>query len=227
LNQFVTLNGSMAAPTTSTKKPFIAFAGLMGVGKTTRTELLVKHLGLTPFYEQYGDNPYLAKFYKDKKRWAFESQNWFLENKLKQMSQIQTLLDAPDTLGIIQDMSIYQDAAFAHNLYAQKFMSEEKWRAYERLLETRCQEMAQPVIFYLSADIPTVLKRIRSRGREFEKNVDAKYLEGLKKSLFYWLEKICDTVTIVEFGTEGADLADSPADQEEFVQFAKQYSGVS
>lgn len=204
-------------------KPFVAFAGLMGVGKTTRAELLVKHLGLTPVYEQYGDNPYLKKFYQDKKRWAYQSQQWFLEKKLEQMTEIQKLLDSPNHKGVIQDMAIYQDAAFAHNLFAQKFMSEKNWKSYEKLLETGCKEMAKPIIFHLTADIPTILKRIQKRGREYEKNVDAKYLEGLKKSLMYWLNKICDQVTIVEFGTEESELLENPKQRAEFIGFAQQY----
>lgn len=209
-----------------TNKPFIAFTGLMGVGKTTRSDLLVQHLGVTPVYEEYGDNPYLAKFYEDKKRWAFASQEWFLNNKLAQMAKIQTLLDDPNTQGIIQDMAIYQDAAFAHNLYAQKFMSEKDWRTYEEILEAGCKTIPQPVIFHLTAEIPSILRRIQERGREFEKNVDAEYLRGLRKSIEYWLEKISGNVTIVEFGTEGLDLANDAEQQEEFIAFAKHYLDI-
>lgn len=196
------------------------------MGKTTRSDLLVQHLGVTPVYEEYGDNPYLAKFYENKERWAFQSQQWFLKNKLAQMEKIQTLLDDSNTQGIIQDMAIYQDAAFAHNLYAQKYISETDWRKYEELLEEGCKTIPQPVVFHLTAEIPSILKRIHERGREFEKNVDATYLKGLKKSIEYWLEKVSSHVTIVEFGTEGLDLANDSEQQQEFVTFAKHYLDI-
>lgn len=198
----------------------------MGVGKTTRAKLLEKHLGLTPVYEKYGDNPYLEKFYQDKQKWAFKSQQWFLEQKLAQLADIQTMLESDSHSGIIQDMAIYQDAAFAHNLYSQHYIDKQSWEKYEQLLENKVKKLPKPVIFYLTAEIPSVLNRVHHRGRDFEKNVDEVYLQGLQESIKYWLKKISAKVIVVEFGTEKMDLENNLEQQERFITFAKHYLGI-
>ena len=56
----------------------VAIAGNIGSGKTTLTELLAKHFKWTPIYEQMDDNPYIANFYEDMRRWSFNLQVYFL-----------------------------------------------------------------------------------------------------------------------------------------------------
>jgi len=64
-------------------KRTIAIAGNMGTGKSTLVEFLHRTYGVSPFYEPNDDNPYLADFYRDMKRWAFQSQLYFLSNKFR------------------------------------------------------------------------------------------------------------------------------------------------
>ena len=65
------------------QKRFIAVAGNVGVGKSTLTTMLADSFGWEPFYEAVGDNPYLADFYKDMRRWSFHSQIFFLSRRLR------------------------------------------------------------------------------------------------------------------------------------------------
>ncbi|MBC8249898.1 MAG: deoxynucleoside kinase, partial [Anaerolineales bacterium] len=96
-------------------KRFIAIAGNMGVGKSALTKLLSEKLGWEPFYEAVDDNPYLADFYKDMRKWAFHSQVFFLSRRLRHHHQ---LLNRPNS--VIQDRTVYEDAEiFAENLYRQ------------------------------------------------------------------------------------------------------------
>ena len=74
-------------------KYFITIAGNIGVGKSTLTDLLSQKLGWKPVYEAVEENPYLADFYLDMKRWAFQSQAFFLSRRLRQHHQ---LLKMPD-----------------------------------------------------------------------------------------------------------------------------------
>ena len=60
------------------KKPFIAIAGNIGVGKTTFTKLVAKKMDLIPYYESVDDNPYLSDFYHKMDRWSFNLQVYFL-----------------------------------------------------------------------------------------------------------------------------------------------------
>ena len=86
-------------------KRYVAVAGTIGAGKTSLVAWLVKRYGLEPFYEPNDENPYLADFYDDMKKWAFHSQVFFLSHKLKLHQE----LLAANRPAVI-DRTIYEDA---------------------------------------------------------------------------------------------------------------------
>jgi len=165
-------------------KKFIAVAGNIGVGKSTLTVLLSERLGWEAFYEAVDDNPYLADFYRDMRQWSFHSQIFFLSRRLRHHRQI---LDRPGT--VVQDRSVYEDAEiFAENLYRQGNMAERDYRTYREMYEAMTLFLPPPgLVVYLRASVPTLLKRIRMRGRDFEQSVSAEYLEQLNRLYEEWI----------------------------------------
>ncbi|MBI2845448.1 MAG: deoxynucleoside kinase [Chloroflexi bacterium] len=165
-------------------KRFIAIAGNMGVGKSTLTELLAKRLGWEPFYEAVAENPYIADFYKEMKTWAFHSQVFFLTHRLHDHNQI---IQRPHS--VIQDRCVYEDAeVFAKNLYLQGDMAERDYRVYRDLYETLTQFLPPPdIVLYLQASVPILMRRITSRGRDYERNVTPQYLEQLNNLYNEWV----------------------------------------
>src|SRR3954462_7840943 len=90
----------------------IAVAGNIGAGKTTLTTMLAKHFKWTSHFEDIEHNPYLVDFYEDMQRWSFNLQVYFLNNRLKSLSEIKS-----GNKSVIQDRTIYEDAyIFAPNL---------------------------------------------------------------------------------------------------------------
>ena len=83
----------------------IAIAGNMGSGKSTLVEFLHNTYGVLPFYEPNDENPYLADFYKDMKRWAFQSQLYFLSNKFRLHQELDR---HPGVVSL--DRTIFEDA---------------------------------------------------------------------------------------------------------------------
>ncbi len=176
-------------------KKFIAVAGNIGVGKSTLTELLTEGLGWEAFYEAVDDNPYLADFYRDMRLWSFHSQVFFLSRRLRHHRQ---LLDRPGT--VVQDRTVYEDAEiFAENLYRQGNMSERDYRTYRELYEAMGLFLPPPdLIVYLRASVPTLQKRIRMRGRDFEQEVSAEYLGQLNQLYEEWIDgfSLCPVLTV-------------------------------
>ncbi len=176
-------------------KKFIAVAGNIGVGKSTLTALLTEGLGWEPFYEAVDDNPYLADFYRDMRLWSFHSQVFFLSRRLRHHRQ---LLDRPGT--VVQDRTVYEDAEiFAENLYRQGNMSERDYRTYRELYEAMGLFLPPPdLIVYLRASVPTLQKRIRMRGRDFEQEVSAEYLGQLNQLYEEWIDgfSLCPVLTV-------------------------------
>jgi len=176
-------------------KKFIAVAGNIGVGKSTLTALLGERLGWEPFFEAVDDNPYLADFYQDMRQWSFHSQIFFLSRRLRHHRQI---FDRPGT--VVQDRTVYEDAEiFAENLYRQGHMTERDYRTYRELYEAMTLFLPPPdLVVYLQASVPTLLQRIRMRGRDFEQDVSADYLEQLNRLYEEWIERfsLCPVLTV-------------------------------
>ncbi len=110
-------------------KRSIAIAGNMGSGKSTLVEFLCRAYGVTPFYEPNDENPYLADFYKDMKRWAFQSQVYFLSNKFRLHQELDR---QPGVVAL--DRTIFEDAEiFATALYQMRKISKRDWETYQGL----------------------------------------------------------------------------------------------
>ncbi len=165
-------------------KSFIAVAGNMGVGKSTLVKMMEERLGWQPFYEAVVENPYLADFYQDMPRWAFQSQVFFLTRRLHSH---RSLLDAPGVA--VQDRSVYEDAqVFARNLSRQGAMAERDYRTYEELYHVLVEFLPPPdLIVYLRASVDTLTRRITQRGREYEKNISRGYLAQLNDLYEEWI----------------------------------------
>ncbi|MDX1415010.1 MAG: deoxynucleoside kinase [Candidatus Promineifilaceae bacterium] len=166
-------------------KYFISIAGNIGVGKSTLVQLLAERVGWQPVFEAFAENPYLADFYKDMQRWAFQSQIFFLSRRLQQHY---TLLQQP--VSIIQDRSVYEDAEiFARNLYDQGDMNERDWSCYLDLYKTLTMLLQPPdLVIYLKASVSTLRRRISQRGRAYEKGIKEEYLLRINTLYDRWAD---------------------------------------
>ncbi|MBN2304302.1 MAG: deoxynucleoside kinase [Anaerolineae bacterium] len=167
-------------------KHFVAIGGNIGVGKSTLTGILSEAFNWKPFYEAVDENPYLADFYADMRRWSFHSQVFFLSRRLQHHRQ---LVDHPGS--VVQDRSVYEDAEiFAHNLYDQGQISERDYEAYRDLYEGIRAFLPPPdLLIYLKANVETLLARIKLRGRDFERDISPDYLRRLNVLYDCWIER--------------------------------------
>jgi len=176
-------------------KKFIAVAGNIGVGKSTLVSLLSQQMGWQPFYEPVTQNPYLPDFYQDMAAWAFHSQIFFLTHRLR----IHQLMGR-FTGSVIQDRSIYEDAEiFARNLALQGHMSPRDYATYHDLYETVADFLTPPdLMIYLRATVPTLVKRISLRNRDYERTIQPEYLEQLNQLYEEWIAgfTLCPVLTV-------------------------------
>lgn len=162
----------------------IAIAGNIGSGKTTLTKLLAARYGWTPRFEPVDNNPYLEDFYHDMNRWSFNLQVYFLNKRFKEVVEISKSTDT-----IIQDRTIYEDACiFAPNLHDQGYMSDRDFKNYTDLFNLMMSLVKKPqLMIYIRSSIPTLVKLIEKRGRDYEKSIRIDYLTGLQKCYDDWL----------------------------------------
>lgn len=187
---------------------YIAIAGNIGVGKSTLTALLSKHFNWEAFYESVEDNPYLKDFYEDMSRWSFNLQIYFLSSRFKRQKNILS-----NNISFIQDRTIYEDVEiFAKNLHEMALMSDRDFDNYRALFKEMSDYIQPPnLLIYLRASVPTLVKQIQSRGRDYESSIRLDYLERLNRLYDQWIDnyphdKLIIDTDHLDFVTNQEDL---------------------
>jgi deoxyadenosine/deoxycytidine kinase len=187
----------------------IAIIGNIGAGKTTLTQMLGEYFKWEVMYEAVEGNPYLADFYEDMERWAFNLQIYFLNSRFAQVQKIRSATYST----VIQDRTIYEDAfIFARNLYDSGVLAERDYQTYLLLFETIVKTVSQPdLLIYLKADIPKLVAQIKKRGRKFESDISIDYLQNLN-DYYEDFAKNYDHGKIIEIDVNQMDFASNPDD---------------
>ena len=190
----------------------IAVSGNIGSGKTTLTINLAKHYGWNAELEAVENNPYLADFYEDMKRWSFHLQVYFLNSRFNQIKRIRET-----GLSVIQDRTIYEDAyIFAANLYKSKLISERDYENYLNLFHSMINFVKAPdLLIYLKADIPKLVGQIEKRGRHYENAIRIDYLKNLNSHYEEWIG-----------GYNKGKLLVIDVNQLDFVEYQEDFSSI-
>lgn len=186
---------------------YIAIEGPIGVGKSSLAELLAKELNGRPLIEAVEANPFLPKFYGDIKKFAFQTQLFFLISRYQQQKDVfqQELFSST----VVSDYMFAKDRIFAYlNL------DENELQLYEqvyRLLDTRIPK--PDLVVYLQASTEVLLERIGIRNKDYEKDVKAEYLEKLvdayNRYFFYYNDTplLVVNTSEIDFVKDTGDLA--------------------
>jgi deoxyadenosine/deoxycytidine kinase len=176
-------------------KKFVAIAGNIGVGKSTLVKMLCREMDWDPFYEPVNENPYLSDFYHNMSAWAFHSQIFFLTHRLRAHFNL-----AQHPNSVVQDRSVYEDSEiFARNLYRQGNITDRDYQTYRELYETAVQFLPPPdLVIYLRASADTLITRINSRGRDYERKISVDYLQNLNDLYETWIENftLCPVLAV-------------------------------
>ncbi len=186
----------------------IAIAGNIGSGKTTLTGLLAKQMGWKALFESVDDNPYLDSFYEDMKRWSFNLQVYFLNSRFRQVVDIRK-----SNKTIIQDRTIYEDSyIFAPNLHSMNLMTTRDFDNYLSLFELMSSFIEPPdLLIYLRASVPTLVKQIQKRGRDYEETIRIDYLKKLNERYEEWIASY-DIGKLLIVDVDNTDFTDNPQD---------------
>ncbi len=156
---------------------YIAIEGVIGAGKTSLAHRLANRLGAKLILEEFESNPFLEKFYDDRKRFAFQTQMFFLINRYKQQQK----LNQEDLFAefIVSDYIFDKDQIFAYlNL------SDEEIKLYENIFPLLQRDLRKPdLVIFLQSSVDRLLYNIKKRSRRIERNITRAYIKEL--SNFY------------------------------------------
>lgn len=185
----------------------IGIAGNIGSGKTTLTRMLSEHYGWTPKYEAVTYNPYLEDYYKDIKRWSFNLEVYFLQQRFKDVLEIASSDDV-----IIQDRTIFEGVyIFVANNKSMGNLSDRDYETYMNLFKLMMSLVKAPdLLIYLRSSVPHLVSQIQKRGREYEKSIELDYLEGLNNRYEQWISEYPGRVLVID--ADGLDFQNRPED---------------
>ena len=173
----------------------IAISGNIGAGKTELTKLLSRHYGYRAVFGPSEENPYLNSFYEDMRRWSF---NMMVHSLWANAKQLMELRDSGESF--IRDRSLYDDAAiFAPNLQSMNLMNTRDLATYTHMFETVCALLPKPdLMIYVRGDVPTLIRHIQKRGREYESGIRLDYLTNLNNRYEHWASEYEGKMLVVD-----------------------------
>lgn len=159
---------------------YIAIEGVIGVGKTTVARLLKPFFDAQVLLEVFEENPFLARFYQDRERYAFQTQTFFLLSRYQQQHEAIPAALAQHTL--------ISDYTFDKNkIFARLTLAGDELEMYERVQDTLGARIPTPdLTVYLRAEVENLMTRIEIRDRSYERTMDREYIAALAAAYDYY-----------------------------------------
>jgi deoxyguanosine kinase len=201
--------------------PFIAVEGPIGAGKTTLAAKLSNDLHVQLVKEIVEENPFLDKFYKNIDEWSFQLEMFFLCNRYKQLEDTEH-----DYLK--QKKPVIADYHIDKNLiFADLTLSDRNLEKYRKIFEILSADLIRPgIVIYIKASLPTLLDRIKKRGRSFEQEMDSVYLERLIEAYETAMKRLTETDPSVRLITIDGDTEDFVQSKEVYERIVKQVKEI-
>ena len=155
---------------------YIAIEGNIGAGKTTLASKIATDFNAKIILERFADNPFLPKFYKDQNRYAFPLEMSFLADRYQQLSDDLSQFD------LFKDFVVADYHIFKSLIFAKVTLQEDEFRLYKTLFDIIYKEMPKPDLYvYLYQNTDRLLENIKKRGRNYEQEIEADYLDKINK----------------------------------------------
>jgi 2-amino-4-hydroxy-6-hydroxymethyldihydropteridine diphosphokinase len=171
--------GSLKAPLSKINLEhfnYIAVEGNIGAGKTTLVSKIAEDFNAKTVFERFADNPFLPKFYKDQNRYAFPLEMSFLADRYQQISDDLAQFD------LFKDFIVADYHIFKSLIFAKVTLAKDEFRLYKSLFDIIYKEMPKPDLYiYLYQNTDRLLQNIKRRGRSYEQEIPAEYLEKINK----------------------------------------------
>jgi deoxyadenosine/deoxycytidine kinase len=195
---------------------YIAIEGCIGAGKTTLAEMLATDFNAELILERFADNPFLAKFYKDPTHYAFPLEMTFLTDRYQQLKNLLSKRDLFTDL-VVADYFIDKCAIFSKNN-----LQQDEYNLFLKVYEIISGFLPKPdLIIYLYNSSENLLKNIAKRGRDYEQEIQAEYLESIQENYFTFFKQRAQCPTLIIEANE-LDFVHNTADYEKIKTLLQQ-----
>ncbi|MBN1251955.1 MAG: deoxynucleoside kinase [Bacteroidales bacterium] len=191
---------------------FIVIEGLIGAGKTSLSKKIAKRFNSKLVLEQFADNPFLPKFYKEPEKYSFQLELSFLAERYK---QLKNELGSGDLFSNF----LLSDYYFTKSLiFAKSTLQDDEYKLFRNLFNIIHSTLPKPDLYvYLHLDVDNALKNIKTRGRDYEQSISKSYLEKISKNYFdYFKEE--PNIKFLVIDTNGIDFVNKKSDFELIIE---------
>ncbi|MFK7001861.1 2-amino-4-hydroxy-6-hydroxymethyldihydropteridine diphosphokinase [Flavobacterium oreochromis] len=165
------------------KLNYIAIEGNIGAGKTTLASKIAADFNAKLVLERFADNPFLPKFYRDQGRYAFPLEMSFLADRYQQLADDLSQFD------LFADFVVADYHIFKSLIFAKVTLQGDEFRLYKTLFDIIYKEMPKPDLYvYLYQNTERLLKNIKKRGRSYEQEIPAEYLDKINKGYLDYIK---------------------------------------
>ena len=162
---------------------YIAIEGNIGAGKTTLSNKLAEDFNAKTVLERFADNPFLPKFYEDQSRYAFPLEMSFLADRYQQTADDLAQFD------LFKDFIVADYHIFKSLIFAKVTLAEDEFRLYKTMFDIIYKEMPKPDLYiYLYQSTERLLENIKKRGRDYEQDIPAEYLEKINSGYLDYIK---------------------------------------
>lgn len=184
---------------------YIAIEGVIGVGKTTLARKCQREFQAELLLEVFEENPFLARFYEDRKRYGFQTQMFFL---LSRYHQQHDAIPAALAHG-----NLISDYTFDKNqIFARLNIEGDELAMYERVHAILSEKIPSPsLIVYLRAETDVLMERIALRDRTYERAMERDYIAALGTAYDEFFSHYM-TAPVLTLDTDRLDIVHRPED---------------
>jgi 2-amino-4-hydroxy-6-hydroxymethyldihydropteridine diphosphokinase len=174
------------------KYNYVAIEGNIGSGKTSLSNLMSDEFNAKIVLERFADNPFLPKFYEDQERFAFPLEMSFLADRYQQLTDDLAQFDLFKNF-IVSDYYIFKSLIFA-----QVTLQKEEYALYRKMFDIMYKEISKPDLYiYLYQNTDRLLENIKKRGRIYEQNIEASYLQKIHVGYTNFIKTEQDLNTLI------------------------------
>jgi len=210
-----------AKPISRNELRYIAIEGVIGAGKTSLAKRIGEHLSAKSIFEQFENNPFLEKFYIDRKRFAFQTQMFFLINRFKQQQE----LHQEDLFSehLVCDYIFEKDRIFAY-----MNLSKDELNLYESIYPLLARALRKPdLVIFLQSSVDRLVYNIKKRNRKVERAITRNYLEELSEAYNHYFFRYNSTPLLI-VNSSDIDFVSSDNDFDElFKQIFREDRGFT